>query len=59
MTIEEIAAGVLAQLVELIEKHPNDDDLGKAVRKELQEVSKLKKEHDAHDEEIRRITYQN
>ena len=56
MKIEEVAAGVIEQLVELMEQYPNDKDLGAAVREELKEVAILKKEFDAHDEEIRRLT---
>jgi len=59
MKIEEIAGGVLNQLAILIEKHPNDHDLGKAVREELREMCQVRKEMINHDEQIKKMIDEN
>lgn len=50
---------LINRLMDLVDNNSKDEDLGREVRLEFEEVCQLRKELDKHDEEIEKLTREN
>jgi tRNA-dihydrouridine synthase len=59
MDIERVAEILVGHIKQLTEEYDNDQELGAETRKFIGIMKDMKKEHDAHDAEIKRLINEN